>query len=219
MFSSRNQYLHRLILEQHAPVNVPPPPHSHQPNIPLCPALVEAHLAAAAWTGLGVHHPQAGFNATLNHPLAITMNQPLNQFPTVVGAVGGQAPNGGCGAESPVNTPELMDFNQYATNGAQSSISSQVPPVQIADQVSGISPHDVIAAVNDPSHAHIHHHVHQHHYHNHARNPIPPFPGYHYMVSWNGWVTLVSLFLSYRFRGPNSYPYRNLFLIIRSTFL
>lgn len=186
--NNRNQYLHRLIMEQqqHAPVSVPQPPHTHQPTIPtMCPAFVEAHLAAAAWTGLGVHHPPpTGFNPTghMSHPLAITMNPSLNPFPAPNGAVGGQTANGGCGAESPANSPELMDVNHFASNGngAQSSIASQVP---IPDQVPGLSAHDVLAAANDPTHPHIHHHVHQHHYHSHARNPIPPFPGYHYMVS------------------------------------
>ena len=192
LITSRNQYLQRLMLEHHPPVNVPPPPPhhpTHQPNgVPtMCPALVEAHLAAAAWTGLhGVHHPP-GFNPSLTaHPLAIAMNPSLTPYPPPgpppSGAVGGQvAPNGGCGAESPVNTPEVMEVHPFVPNGVpgpQSSISSQVP---LHDQVPGLSAHDVIAAANDPSHAHIHHHVHQHHYH--PRNPIPPFPGYHYMVS------------------------------------
>lgn len=186
-------------MEQHAPVAVPhPPPHStHQPTIPaMCPALVEAHLAAAAaWTSLGVHHPlPAGFNpppGTLNHPFAVAMNPAVNPFPASSGAVGGQATNGGCGAESPVNTtPELMDVNQIVVpNGAASSISSQV---QIPDHP-GLSTHDVMSAANDPSQAHIHHHVHQHHYHNHARNPIPPFPGYHFMVPRPEFITLPEL--------------------------
>lgn len=217
--NNRNQYLHRLMLEQNTPVSLPQPPHTHQPTIPtMCPAFVEAHLAAAAWTGLGVHHPPpVGFNssAPLGHPLAITMNPSINPFPAN-GAVGGQAATGGCGAESPVNTPELMDVNHFAPNGngAQSSIPSQV---QMPDQVPGLSAHDVLAAANDPSHAHIHHHVHQHHYH--ARNPIPPFPGYHYMVSksYPFLVSVTQKSYSYRFQGQNSYPYPNWFLTIRST--
>ena len=127
-----------------------------------------------------MHHPPPNvFNppGTLNnHPMAITMNQPLNPYPSTSGAVGGQTnAQQGCGAESPLNTPELMDVNQFAPNGSQVQ--------HVPDSGPGLASHDIIGAGNDPSHAHIHHHVHQHHYHNHARNPIPSFPGYHYMVS------------------------------------